>query len=58
MREKNNPCSLLVIPGIFKSLSLAPTRSIKILKSKEKDPEMTEGLFYSGRISDSFMAMS
>lgn len=55
---EENPCRLLIIPGIFKSLSLAPAKSIKIPKSKEKEPEMIEGLFYSGRISGSFLAMS
>lgn len=58
LREKKNPCRLLIIPGIFKSLSLAPAKSIKIPKSKDKEPEMIERLFYRGRISDSFLAMS
>lgn len=58
LREKKNPCRLLSIPGISKSLSLAPAKRIKIPKPKEKDPEMIEGLFCSGGISNSLLAMS
>lgn len=45
-------------PATFQALSLAPAKSIKIPTSKEKGVEMSEGLFHSGWVSDSSLAMS
>lgn len=41
----------------FQIFWFAACKRIKSLKPKEEEPEMTEGLFYRGRISDYFLAV-
>lgn len=41
----------------FQIFWFAACKRIKSLKPKEEEPEMTEGLFYRGGISDYFLAV-